>query len=913
VRPVAGTVAGRSAHLVGREPERARLQAFADALPGGARALLIRGEPGIGKTALLRAAVEGCGEAGCEVLLTRAAEEEMPLGLAGLVDLLEHAELDTAALLAEENPFARGRAVLEQLRRMAARGPVLIAVDDLQWLDHASARALRFALRRLDAEPVGVLATIRADADAHDPLAAASTLPPGRCETLHLGPLGLDELRHVLDGIIEAISRPMLQRIHQVSGGNPLYAIELARGLAAGGVPGRGRFLRLPESLQAAITSRLEALPRELVLLLETASALGPTHVAELREALPGVEALLASAEREGLLVVDDDLRVRFSHPLIGSVVYDRMSPLTRRSLHASLAARAADADVRARHLALSTDEPSAEIAELLEQAAQRARRHEAFDLAAEFAGHSLRLTPPSDGAALLRRACMEIDDLATAGEMRRALMLADRLVTSFPSGRTRVEAVLERAYLEDDHLDRCEELLVEALDQVEGDELLRARVLNQLGWSMGIFGRDLARARGYQREGVEVAARLGDTRLEMSFTAELAYLEGIAGCPRPELMARAVALEAESGRPIRWTSPRTLWAEQLLWAGDLAAARDVFQAVHEEAVRSGTAAHHPYSMFDLALVEIAAGDLGVAEAHVEEGIRAARDAEDTWGERLLLYPLALVQAWLGRGEEAREIAARRMREAVMKDERPGIVRAHGVLGVLALSEGDAASAARELAAAAALLDDMGFDHPGAFPVLPDAIEALACSGELDAAERLLQRLERQAAAVDSGWALAGAERCRGVLLLARGDADAAAAPLERAAAAFARLGHGPDGARAVFLRGRALLRAGRRGQAAEALADARSRFAGMGAALWEARVVEELERAAPGRAAGALTPAERRIAELVAEGRKNREIGQALYMSVGTVEAHLTRTYRKLGIRSRSELARLMADGGVG
>ena len=243
---------------------------------------------------------------------------------------------------------------------------------------------------------------------------------------------------------------------------------------------------------------------------------------------------------------------------------------------------------------------------------------------------------------------------------------------------------------------------------------------------------------------------------------------------------------------------------------------------------------------------------------------------------------------------------------------RPFVIR-RPLLGLLALSQGDAAAAASELVAAAELLDGMGFAHPGAFPVLPDAIEALACSGDLQAAARLLDRLEQQAAAVDSAWALAAAERCRGALLLARGKADAALAPLDDAAAAFGRLGQRADAARAVFLAGRALLRAGRRGQAAEALADARCRFAGMGAALWEARVVEELERAAPGRATGALTPAERRIAELVAEGRKNREIGQALYMSVGTVEAHLTRTYRKLGIRSRSELARAMTDGSVG
>ena len=204
----------------------------------------------------------------------------------------------------------------------------------------------------------------------------------------------------------------------------------------------------------------------------------------------------------------------------------------------------------------------------------------------------------------------------------------------------------------------------------------------------------------------------------------------------------------------------------------------------------------------------------------------------------------------------------------------------------------------------------MGYRNPGAFPVLPDAIEALALSGDQAAAEALLARLEQEAEAIASPWALAAAERARGTLALARGSPGDAAALLRSAADAFERLGCAPDAARAVLLHGRALLRAGRRAHAADALADARRRFAAIGAPLWEARATAELERAAPGRARGELTPTERRIAGLVAEGRRNREIGQALFMSVATVEAHLTRTYRKLGIRSRSELARRVADG---
>jgi DNA-binding CsgD family transcriptional regulator len=897
-------LASRSAHLEAREAERERLDAFIDGLPMGARAVLLRGEPGIGKTALWRLAHERCADAGVRVLLTRPAEEDMAYGLAALVDLFEHADVDVTALLAEENPFARGRAVLGALRRLAEQQPVVIAIDDLQWLDLASARALRYALRRLDREPVGVLATLRS---AEDPLATVANLPPGRCEELEVGPLDLDALRRVLAGVVEAISRPALERIHEVSGGNPLYAIELARGLAETGGGGPAGLL-LPDSLQDAIAQRLARVGPELTDLLQTLSALGPATVGELREVVPEVERLLPLAEQQGLLVVEEDLRVRFSHPLIGTVVYGRLSPLVRRSLHARLAETALDDDVRASHLALSTEGESAEVARLLEEAAARVRAQQAYDLAADFAAHSLRLTPADDRDAALRRALAEIEDRATAGEMSRALALADELVAALPPGPARAFALLERSYLEDDHADMGVGLLREALEHVGDDRVLRVRVLDQLCWTVTLFQGRLDDGLACGRAACALIEGGDDPLLRLHVAGALGYLEALGGTPRPELTGEAVALEEQVGKRTHWSSPRTFQAEQLLWEGDLSGARALFGEVHDESVRSGTTAHLPYSLFDLALVACAAGELATAEELLREGIEAARDAEDAYGVRLLLYPLALVDAWLGRDDQARATAARRLEEAREKGERPGEVRARAVLGLLALSEGDHATAARELSAAADLLEDMGFRHPGAFPVLPDAIEALACAGDLEQAGALLERLESRAAV--SRWALAACDRSRGVLALSAGDADAAVAPLERAAAVFDELGHGPDAARAVFLHGRALLRAGRRTQAADAFADARARFAAMGAALWEARVVDELERASPGRSEGVLTPAERRVAELVAEGMRNREIGQTLFMSVGTVEAHLTRIYRKLGIRSRSELARLVSDG---
>jgi DNA-binding NarL/FixJ family response regulator len=908
----AARAVGGKPEVVGRERELARVDAFLEGLPAGARALLIRGEPGIGKTALWRVALERCRRAGYRTLVTRAAEDEMSLALAGLVDLFEDDELDAEALLEDENAVARGRAVLDALRRLAASGPTVIAVDDLQWLDAPTARTLRFALRRLDAEPIGVLTTARPGLQGEDPLPVAAVLPPGRVEAADLAPLGTEALRRVIAGILTTVSRSTLRRIHETSGGNPLYAIELARGLGADARNGSN--LPLPDSLQAAIARRLETVPPDLASLLETAAALGQTSVRELRRAAPGldVETLLAAGTDHGLIVVEESLAVRFSHPLIGSVVYGRLTPLGRRELHARLATAATDPDARARHVALSTDEPGHDVAQLIEDAADRADARGALHLAAEFAAHSLRLTPADDAAAGQRRALKAITILGSAGEVTRALALADRLVATLPPGQNRAEALLHRAWVEDDDRDTGEGFLLEALEDAGRDTVLRGRILEQLGWAVGVHRGDLRRGLEYLGEALAIARGSGEPDFETLTTAKLAYLSALAGRPRPDLVERSLALEQQLPRHPLWSGAQEFLAEQVFWSGDLVEARRLFDGVRERAKSLGHEIQEPYSMLDFALLSIATGDFLVAEALTLEGMLAARDAEDTWAELLLLYPLALASAWLGRPAEAREAAGRRLEGATSRKEEPGVARARYVLGLLALSEGRHEAARDELVAAAELLDRLGFANPAAFPGLADAVEALAACGDSAGAGTLLARLEPQAARLAAPVVDAEVERCRGAVLLADGRADAAERTLETAALAFDGLGYRPDAARAVLQRGRALARDGRRGEAAEVLAEARARFAAMSAAAWEARAAAELERASPGRSAGVLTKAEESVAALVAEGLKNREIGQTLFMSVATVEAHLTRTYRKLGIRSRTELARLVAEGGV-
>lgn len=895
--------------LVGRDAELAHVARLSAGLGDGPRGLVARGAPGIGKTALWRAGLELLRDAGHRLLVSRPAEEEKSLGAGGLVDLFEETHADVAALLRSDDPMVRGRTVLESLRGLARHGPVVVCIDDVQWLDSVSARALRFALRRLDEEPVGVLATQRAGPDIPDVLAVRGTFRPGRFDVVELGPLSLGALRRVLGESVESISRPTLARIHAASGGNPLFAIELARsGWGSAGKP------HLPESLLEILALRLESVSDVLGPVLETAAALGSTSVAELRAVLPDtdVETALEQGEAQGLLVVEEDLAVRFAHPLIGSAVYGRTSPLARRSLHAHLARSTAEPELRARHLALSTDDPDATVAEELERAAARARSRGAPDVSADFAGHSLRLTPPGEKSARHRRALLEVEQLAAAGEVRRALDCSDRLVASLAPGQGRVEALVQRAELEDDDRATAERLLLGALEEAAENQRLRGSVLHRLAQLRRLRIGDVAGAIVCAREALELAESVGDPTLETPSAAYLAHLETLAGRPRRALMGRAVALESEiGGLPIS-VGPRSLLAKHRLWAGDLAGARSLIALVHAEALRAGNEMKRPQHSYDLTLLECAAGNLFEAERVVREGTQAALDAENTYAERELLYPLALVQALTGQGERARATSTQLRDEALRHGVRPLLVRADSVLGLLALSEGDVDGAVVPLVAAVRLLDEMGFAHPGCFPVAIDAVEALARSGDLTTAESVLERLRRQADAVDSACARAGALRAHGILLLAAGGPRAAETALGRAFEASERLGFRLEAARAALGRGQALLRDGRRTLAAETLVDARARFAEMGAALWEARAVEELERAAPGRAAGELTSTERSIARLVADGRKNREVAQSLFMSVPTVEAHLTRMYRKLDIRSRSELTRLVTEGTV-
>jgi DNA-binding CsgD family transcriptional regulator len=903
------SAAGIDPGVVGRERERGLVDAFVSGLTSGARALVIQGEPGIGKTTLWGVGLDRCRAAGMRLLRTRAAQEEVPLAFGGLFDLLEPS--GAAALTDEDDPYAAGRTLLAELRALAAEGPLVLALDDLQWLDPGSAQAIRFAVRRLHEEPVGILATARSG--SQDPLDLIATLAPGRLEIVELGPLAMAELREVLGRVVDRLSRPLLRQIHEVSGGNPLYALELARGLhdthASSSLP-------MPSSLPAAVTRRLEALAEELAPLLSAAAVAGPVTVERLAAVMEtaddaSLHVQVNHAERVGLLVVDEGLVVRFTHPVIAAAVYDRMGRLARRTLHARLAELESSPDARARHLALCTAQPDHDVATLLDEAARRADRRGAYETAAELSGHSIALTPADEPDSRRDRALFRIRMLAAMGEVGRALAEADDLIGALPPGPKRAAAYVQQAQLEGDNVEAGELSLRRALEDAGDDEQLRGQVLDQLGWLQGVFRGDLDTGIANARKSYDIAVRIEDPELRLSAAAGWSTMEALRGTPRVDLGDEAIELESQLGRPLLWGGPRVLMAEQLLWSGELGRARELFEAANREAASTHNERWLAYGLYNLAAVECAAGALATADELVRSAMRTARDCEDAHVESWTRLRRAMVSAWSGRADEAREAGRQRLAEAEQRGERPGIARILTVLGTLALSEDDVPQALSQLGEAAAVMEETGYGNPGAIPAVPNAIEALARAGDKTAAGALLDRLADQAAALDNEYADALLGRSRGVVMLAQGSAEAATEVLPESMSTFDRLGYRPDAARAALLLGRAWIRVGRRARASQVLADARARFAEMGAVLWEARAVEELERVAPGRTTGELTATERRIASLIAEGLRNREIAQTLFVSPATVEAHLTRIYRKLGIRSRSELARLVSDRG--
>ena len=419
--------------IVGRRGELVALAEFLDALPAGGSALLFEGDAGIGKTALWQEGSRLARERGMRVLTARATQSELQSSFAAVADLfapvldetlprlvpVQRHALEIAFLLRKPDgppPEARllATALLSVVRILVEGRPLLFAIDDAQWVDASSAEILRFVLRRLEAEPVGVLATVRGR-----PVEAPFELDRAFAglRRLPVAPLSVGATHRLLWGRLSLnLARPVLVRVHEATGGNPFFALEVGRALADGTIHADGVHVLLPESLRALVAERLSALPTQVRETLVAVAALGAPSVTLLEPLAPTAVDDIELACRRRVLELDGD-RIRFTHPLLAPVCYEDMPLHRRRRLHRRLADLDLDPEERARHLAIAATGPDEEIAASLDAAAKHAHGRGAAQAAAELAERAIG----ADSAGRYR------PDQPTAHHRSGALLLRGR------------------------------------------------------------------------------------------------------------------------------------------------------------------------------------------------------------------------------------------------------------------------------------------------------------------------------------------------------------------------------------------------------------------------------------------------------------------------------------------------------
>ena len=909
--------------LVGREAELEAISMLLDAgdrLPG---AIVLHGDAGVGKTSLWLRGLEGADARGYRILACRPSDAETGFSYAALDDLLgdvtsrvlpdlppiQRRALEVALLLAdpdaEAHPRAVGAAFLAAIRLLASERPLCIAVDDVQWLDAASLTALRFALQRLEHEPVAVLLACR----GASPAWIARSFPAPLSD-LAVGGLSVGATRQLIDtrlGI--TFVRPTLLRIHETSGGNPFFALELAGALQRRDVaPAPGEPLPITENLTELLRERLDGLSRAAHDVVDVVAALAEPTADLVEAALPGdSDAGLVEALEARIVELEGD-RLRFTHPLLGSAVAVRLTPSRRRALHARLASVAPTNEERARHLALAANRADAEIAGAIEAAARSAQARGAPASAAQLAEQALRLTPEVQIDDARRRLFLAAQTHDVAGDTERAIVLLEQALNAAPAGTRRAAVLVQLADMQADPravAPLCEQALAEATGDASLEATTHIRLASLMAWGegaeRGAEHAELAVRASRRTDDAEVRCRALAARAEWHFRAG----RGIAHAELSE--ARELERTLASWPLDR--GPTDLLARQLVWAAELEPARGLLHELRDAHRSRNDADGEATACWWLGLLEWRAGNWDASE-----GLTAASLEIRTQLGHVMptdYFPGSIVAAHRGRVDDARASAEREKAEGEAMGIRISVSGSSWVLGFVELSVWNAEAALPHLRRSYEIRDAFMLE-PAQRVELGDLLEALIQTGELDEADAILEEWDPRAAAVDRAWALAILARCRGLLQAARGDLDKALASFERALAEHARAADPFHQARTLLALGRTQRRAKKRGAARVTLEDALARFEALGAPLWSEQTRAELARIggrAPSR--GDLTEAERRIALLVADGRTNREVAAALFLTEHSVETALTRIYRKLGVRSRGELARTgVTDG---
>jgi DNA-binding CsgD family transcriptional regulator len=926
--------------FIGRDAEAAEISRFLHELSSGPRVLLIEGEAGIGKTTLLREGQNAAVQLGITVLSAFPVESEVPLEFAGLADLLDrvpaavidglpapqqqaicHAVLRAEPPRRPADPRTVATAVLTLLRRLAREHLVVVVIDDLPWLDAPSARALSFALRRLRLEPVGLLAAGRTDWAA-DPLRLATdSVPAYRVDRLRLGPLSLGAIRELL--ATQTTLRPgrsLLLRLHETSGGNPLFALELAARARASIRPGPRETLDVPGSLLRLVSGRVTSLPpgaRDVLLVCALAAEpVLPVVSAAARHPATAYADLQTGIQAGLLINVRGD--IAFVHPLMRSVVVEQARAADRRAAHRRLAAVVRGPEERARHLALGAEGPDEAVAGELEAATRMAAHRGACDTAGDLAELAVTLTPLAQAESQRRRTVLAAEQRFEASDPARACSLLESVIDAEPPGPARAELQRRLArycVFRGGTLSAWTASLARALDEAGDDTAVRTVIMMDQTVAASHTG-NLSEAIESAGLILELAERAADKQLEAQCCGALAFAQFLLGNgPRHDLISRALAGPEQTARLSMELRPNVAVAHILHWTDDLDGARILYQQEYAKAMAQGVQTGLPFLLWAQAENEGWAGNWPRAEDLATEGYSLAEDSGSLGAIAFMSAARGLMHAYRGRIDAGQSDAARAI-ELARKLEMPLLATmAAQAFGIAALSAGDARGAHDWLGpfAETALAD--GVREPALCRFLPDEIEALARLGEFGMAEALLGPFEARSAQLGRRWGIAAAGRCRGLLLAARGDLTGGEAALDDGLKAQQRLAMPFERARTLLAAGEVHRRQRHKHAALTLLQAALAIFERLGAPLWQRRVTDELGRlgthVTPPETEPVLTAAEQRVADLVAEGHTNPEIAAELFMGRRTVEAHLSRVYRKLGVRSRTELCRKQISNG--
>lgn len=925
--------------IVGRDDERRALLEYTLAGEAGRRAAVVRGEAGIGKTTIWESVVDAARAGAWQVLVASPAEPEVHLSFGALTELLAPVAETVLERLAParrralsvalriEEPGARapdrltvGLAVLDALRNLARERGLVVAIDDAQWLDAASRAALEFALRRVDVD-LRLLVSLRPDGGAR-PTGLAIERSRWPMRQIDLGPMSVGDVHHlVVDRLGVTFARPVLQRIHELSGGNPFYALELAAAIGGGWVglePGGA----LPPALDALVRTRLRRLPARTQVALAAAAALAHPTIGQLERARVGadIEGVLAPAVTAGVVEMIGD-EIRFSHPLLASAALGRVLPHRRPQLHAALADAVDGVEERARHLALAAEGPSASTAAAVEAAARLAFARGDTNDAARLAAQARELTPPELSDDVARRTLVEAEYRFESGDPTSATQLLDRLIDTTPAGPVRATLLSRQARVRHFASDINEAigLLERALAEVGDDRRARAQIEEGLAWSKLLVRHDLQGAVAHARNAVALARDLGDRATLAEALAAHAIAGIVVGEPGTEsVLDEAMALEPATLelRVLRHPSfARGYW---LALVDELDKAREVFAELHRRAQAQGDESALPPIYNHLALIEALAGNWFVARRYAEEAYALAVQDGQRPSQAASLSRLALIEAWSGATDAARASARQALEitcQGGFDPAEPACAIAGGgelavwALGSAQLAAGEHAAADAFLRPLALALLEAGVREFGEVRCLSDAVEASLGSASAPSGGRLLAALGEMAAATDRPAVRGAADRCTGLALAADGDLRAAVTTLERAVAAHERAGMPLEHGRSLLALGEVRRRGKEKRAARESLEAADAIFGRLGARGWSQRARRELARIGGRTAATGLTETERRIVDLVAEGRSNREIAAELFVTPKTVETSLSRIYAKLGVHSRTALVREAAS----